>query len=73
MHYNLIKSSNRKYLEEIKDRGHEMPIFFDAVDILQITEKLRLFNKVVTVEEHSIFGGLNSIIAEKSRSSTVFH
>jgi len=38
MHYNLIKSSNRKYLEEIKDRGHEMPMFYDAVDILQRTE-----------------------------------
>ena len=38
MHYNLIKTSNRKSLEEIKDRGHEMPVFYDAVDILQRTE-----------------------------------
>ena len=40
MHYNLIKSSNRKYLEEIKHRGHEMPKFYDAVNILQKTEWL---------------------------------
>lgn len=31
----------------------------------QIVEKLKLFEKVVTIEEHSIFGGLYSIIAEK--------
>ena len=31
----------------------------------QIVEKLKLFNQVVTVEEHTIFGGLNSIVAEK--------
>lgn len=40
MHYNLFKSSNRKYLEEIKHRGHEMPILYDAVNILQKTEWL---------------------------------
>ena len=38
MHYNLIKSRNRVYLEELKDRGHEMPIVYDAVNIIQHTE-----------------------------------
>ena len=38
MHYNLFKSSNRKYLEEIKDRGHEMPIVYDCANICQKTE-----------------------------------
>ena len=38
MHYNLIKSRNRRYLEELKDRGHEMPIVYDAVNIIQYTE-----------------------------------
>ena len=38
MHYNLIKSRNRRYLEELKDRGHEMPIVYDAVNIIQHTE-----------------------------------
>ena len=38
MHYNLIKSRNRAYLEELKDRGHEMPIVYDAVNIIQHTE-----------------------------------
>ena len=35
----------------------------------QIVEKLKLFNRVVTIEEHSIIGGLNSIIAEKIASN----
>lgn len=34
-----------------------------------IVNKLKLFNHVVTIEEHSIIGGLNSIIAEKIASN----
>ena len=38
MHYNLVKASNRRYLEELKNRGHEMKPLYDAVNIMQDTE-----------------------------------
>jgi len=38
MHYNLVKASNRRYLEELKNRGHEMKPVYDAVNIMQETE-----------------------------------
>ena len=38
MHYNLVKASNRRYLEELKNRGHEMKPVYDAVNIMQDTE-----------------------------------
>ena len=38
MHYNLVKASSRRYLEELKNRGHEMKPVYDAVNIMQETE-----------------------------------
>ncbi len=38
MHYNLIKATNRRYLEELNNRWHEMPIPPQAVNIMQKTE-----------------------------------
>ena len=38
MHYNLVKASNRRYLEALKNRGHEMKPVYDAVNIMQETE-----------------------------------
>jgi len=38
MHFNLVKASNRRYLEELKNRGHEMKPVYDAVNIMQETE-----------------------------------
>ena len=38
MHYNLVKASNCRYLEELKNRGHEMKPVYDAVNIMQETE-----------------------------------
>ena len=37
MHYNFIKSSSRRYLEELANRGHEMKDVYDSVDIMQDT------------------------------------
>ena len=37
MHYNFIKASSRRYLEEIANRGHEMKDVYDSVDIMQDT------------------------------------
>ena len=28
--YNLVKASNRRYLEELKNRGHEMKDLYDS-------------------------------------------
>ena len=38
MHYNLIKASNRRYLEELNNRVHEMPTVYESVNIMQHTE-----------------------------------
>ena len=38
MHYNFIKQSNRRYLEELHNRFHEMPQVIDAVNTMQKTE-----------------------------------
>lgn len=38
MHYNLIKATNRRYLEELNNRWHEMPVPPKAVNIMQRTE-----------------------------------
>ena len=53
MHYVLFKSSNRKYLDEIKDRGHEMPIVYDCVNICQKTEWV-VNEPVYTVFNHCL-------------------
>ena len=38
MHYNLIKATNRRYLEELANKWHEMPNVPKAVNIMQKTE-----------------------------------
>jgi DNA-directed RNA polymerase len=38
MHYNLVKASNRRYLEELKNLTHEMPVVYQAINIMQHTE-----------------------------------
>ena len=38
MHYNLVKATNRQYLDELKNRTHEMPMVYDSVNIIQQTE-----------------------------------
>ena len=38
MHYNLVKQSNRRYLEELKNKASEMPNVYKAVNIMQKTE-----------------------------------
>lgn len=38
MHYNLIKQSNRRYLEEVNNKWKEMPNVSKAVNIMQRTE-----------------------------------
>jgi len=38
MHYNLVKATNRRYLEELKNKAHEMPIVYQSVNIMQHTE-----------------------------------
>ena len=38
MHYNWIKQSNKRYLEEIANRWHEFPVVSNAVNIMQRTE-----------------------------------
>ncbi len=38
MHYNLIKASNRRYLEELKNKFHEFENVVKSVNILQQTE-----------------------------------
>ena len=35
---NLIKASNRRYLEELNNRVHEMPTVYESVNIMQHTE-----------------------------------
>ena len=38
MHYNFIKQTNKRYLEELNNRWHEFPVVSDAVNIMQRTE-----------------------------------
>ena len=38
MHYNLVKASNRRYLEELKNLASEMPVVYQSVNIMQHTE-----------------------------------
>ena len=38
MHYNFIKATNRRYLEELKNKVHEMPTVYESVNIMQHTE-----------------------------------
>ena len=38
MHYNLVKASNRRYLEELKNLTKEMPVVYQSVNIMQHTE-----------------------------------
>ena len=38
MHYNFVKATNRRYLEELKNRVDEMPVVYQAVNIMQHTE-----------------------------------
>ena len=37
MHYNLVKASNRRYLEELNNRNHEMPVVYNAINTIQET------------------------------------
>ena len=37
MHYNFIKASSRRYLEELANRGHEMEDVYNSVNIMQDT------------------------------------
>ena len=62
MHYNFVKSTNRRYLEELKNRFNDMPVVVNSVNILQRTEWTinkpvqKIFNKCV--EEGLQFGKL---------------
>lgn len=38
MHYNLVKASNRRYLEELNNKVHEMPVVYESINIIQETE-----------------------------------
>ena len=38
MHYNFVKATNRRYLEELKNKVHEMPTVYESVNIMQHTE-----------------------------------
>ena len=38
MHYNFIKQTNKRYLEELNNRWHEFPIVSQAVNTMQKTE-----------------------------------
>ena len=38
MHYNFVKATNRPYLEELKNKVHEMPTVYESVNIMQHTE-----------------------------------
>ena len=53
MHYNIVKSTNRRYLEELKNRFSDMPNVINSLNILQKTEWVinkevqTVFNKCV--------------------------
>ncbi|QLF88192.1 DNA dependent RNA polymerase [Pelagibacter phage Eyrgjafa EXVC018P] len=38
MHYNFIKQTNKRYLEELNNRWHEFPVVWNSVNIMQKTE-----------------------------------
>ena len=38
MHFNLVKASNRRYLEELKNHAKQMPDVYKSVNIMQHTE-----------------------------------
>ena len=38
MHYNFIKQTNKRYLEELNNRWHEFPVVSNAVNTMQGTE-----------------------------------
>ena len=38
MHYNFIKQTNKRYLEELHNRWHEFPVVWNSVNIMQKTE-----------------------------------
>ena len=38
MHYNFIKQTNKRYLEELNNRWHEFPVVNKSVNIMQRTE-----------------------------------
>ena len=38
MHFNFVKATNRRYLEELKNKAHEMPVVYQSVNIMQHTE-----------------------------------
>jgi len=38
MHYNFIKQTNKRYLEELNNRWHEFPVVSKSVNIMQRTE-----------------------------------
>ena len=38
MHYNLVKASNRRYLEELNNLTKQMPVVYQSVNIMQHTE-----------------------------------
>jgi len=38
MHYNFIKQTNKRYLEELNNRWHEFPDVWNSVNIMQKTE-----------------------------------
>ena len=38
MHYNFIKQTNKRYLEELNNRWHEFPTVSQAVNTMQKTE-----------------------------------
>ena len=51
MHYNLVKASNRRYLEELNNRTHEMPTVYEAVNTIQETAWVinkKIFNVIKT-------------------------
>ena len=37
MHYNLVKSRNRAFLEDITNKAHEMPEVYECVNAIQDT------------------------------------
>lgn len=38
MHYNLIKATNKRYLEEVLNRWQEFPVLHKAINVIQKTE-----------------------------------
>ena len=56
MHYNLVKASNRRYLEELNNRNHEMPVVYNAINTIQETAWVinkKIFNVIKTCLENN--------------------